>query len=94
MSLLDEGTWSDEPPPARPQRRQPSPWDEVVAAVKERPGHWLKFPGKSRNKPYHLRTRYPGLIAEGHHPYVDERGSRRCEVWVQWPAELAEEATE
>lgn len=88
MSLLEEGTWRDSGPPASAvHSTRSSPWDDVVAALKANPGVWMSFPGKSRNKPYHLRSRYPGLLAEGRHPYRDDNGTRRIELWLCWPKE-------
>ncbi len=86
MSLLDEGTWSEEGPPRSTARRfRSSMWDEVVEALRARPGKWLIFKDKGRNEPYRLRTRYEGLVVEAHNTRVNEDGKKRCDIWLRWP---------
>lgn len=85
-TMLEEGTWREDQPPRRTRTdRVPSKWDRVIEALQQRPGVWMTFQGKSRQITNYLRGRYPGLVAEGHHGYKDDEGTRRIELWLCWP---------
>lgn len=85
-SILNKGQWCDAPPPRRPPNRK-SQWDEVVDALRSKPGKWMEFKDQSRSVLRFVRERYahlPALVVQGGDHHVDDRGRRRCSVLVCW----------
>lgn len=78
--------WTDEDPPLTSEPPTRSVYDEWAEKVRQDPeGKWLVLPNKSRNTPGYLRAKYPDLEIRGVDHRVDERGSKRCDVWMRRP---------
>jgi len=74
-----KGTWRDDDPPTRL-----SPWDRVVADLKDNAGRWKTFADQAHSIADYLRRRYPGLEVKTKNTYKDG-GTRRVELWLRWP---------